>query len=90
MAAKPDGTRVKIQAAREFGESSLRDIRKLLGTDPVEAKATITRDMPSIVLKPNVKRTDIWVALLGGAEGAVCSMSEIAVPFEGVLLRRAA
>jgi site-specific DNA recombinase len=83
IAAKPESVRVKIQDARKFVESSLKDIRKLLGTGPIEAKATIARHMPSIVLKPTTRPdgrrmyqvVSEWelpeggVALLSGAEG---------------------
>jgi site-specific DNA recombinase len=83
VAAKPDSVRVKINDARRFVESSLRDIRKLLGSDAATAKATIARHMPSIVLKPSARPdgrryyqvVSEWelleggVALLNGAEG---------------------
>lgn len=64
-------------------ESSPKDIRKVLGTDPATAKATLARYTPQIVLKPAAKPdgrkvyqvTSEWellegaLALWDGAEG---------------------
>jgi hypothetical protein len=77
------GLHAPTLSKHSFVESSLKDIRKLLGSDSATAKATLSRHMPSIVLKPCVKPdgrkvcqvTSEWelletgVALLGGAGG---------------------
>ena len=55
VSAKPESVRTKIQDTRKFVESSLKDIRQLLGSDPATAKTTLSRHMPKIVLKPTVK-----------------------------------
>ncbi len=75
ISAKPESVRTKIQDARKLVESSLKDIRKLLGSDPATAKATLARQMLSIVLKADVKAdgpkvywvTSEWEFLGGGS-----------------------
>ena len=74
--AKPESVRTQIRDARRFVELSLKDIRKLLGSDSATAKATLSRHMPSIVLKPAVKPdgrkmyqvASSWELLGSGAE----------------------
>ncbi|MGD1211254.1 MAG: recombinase family protein [Candidatus Acidiferrales bacterium] len=74
ICAKPDTVRTKIRDARKFVESSLKDIRKLLNSDPATAKATLSRHMPSIVLSPEPNRryqvVSQWELLPGSAISA--------------------
>lgn len=51
-ASTPESIRTKVQETRSFVESNLRDIRRLLGSDPQSAKAAIARHMPQIEMKP--------------------------------------
>jgi site-specific DNA recombinase len=73
ISAQPESVRTKIKDARRFVQESLRDVRKLLNTDPVTAKATLARHMPSIVLKPQPDKryavTSQWELLPTGALG---------------------
>ena len=83
IGSKPETVRTNLRNIRAFVESSLKDIRKLLNSDPTTAKATLARHMPKIVLKPNVRPDGLkfyqvvseWellqggTALLYGAEG---------------------
>jgi site-specific DNA recombinase len=81
LAAKPESVRTKINDARKFVESSLKDIRKVLGSDPMTAKTTLSRHMPSIVLKHEVKPdgrkiyhvTSQWELLSGEATLLECA-----------------
>ena len=81
VAAKPESVRTMIQDTRKFVESSLKDIRRLLNSDPVTAKATLIRHMPTIVLKPSVgpdgrkvyQVTSEWELLEGGSPLLECA-----------------
>lgn len=56
ISAKPETVRTKIRDVRKFVGASLKDIRKLLNSEPAIAKATLARHMPKIVLKPKPNR----------------------------------
>lgn len=73
VSAKPETVRTKIRDVRKFVEASLKDIRKLLNSEPAVAKATLARHMPKIVLKPKPNRkyqvASEWELLPSGTLG---------------------
>ena len=92
LAAKPESVKTKIEDTRKFVESSLKDIRKLLGSDPATAKATLARHMPSIILKPHSKPdgrkvyqvTSEWELLDGGLALLECAEGQNRTAYAGL------